>query len=596
MSSARRKYLRPVRRSCFLRVASGSVPEREQRVTPLELFFDLVFVYAITQVTTLMSEDLTWRGIGHGLLVLAALWWAWTGYAWLTNTLEPEEGLVRAGVFCGMAAMFVAALAVPRAFGRDAALFGVAYVLVRLINLALYGIAGKRDREFRRTVVRFAPTASTGPLIILVAAFVDGGAQTLLWVVAIAALYSGPLIDRGQGWSISPAHFAERYGLIVIIALGESIVAVGLATVGTAPTSEVIAAALLGLAVIAALWWAYFDVIALLAQRQLAAATGVARARLARDGYSYLHMPMIAGIVLFALGLKITAYDGMEALTAVPAVALCGGASLYFWTHVVMRVRLGVPAPSHVVGATGLDRSGPPGGRDRHARDDPGRPGGPRPRRIGAGRGAVLGADPVGRSPLPQGTRRDTPGASVDGRVRIARREGVARLAEALRSTWSGVWNWAGHRRALVLPPQDPTPGGWVNVVKRLGERPLVPGGIRGRVLSLAELEVGGLHQDPGAVLLRPSEVRVHVVHPHRDRMRYLSGSGWPAVMADVTDDHGAVAHVELRAVALSDLESFDEPERRGQPSHGFADVRVDQDRDHRGRRDRSVRLHVAPA
>jgi low temperature requirement protein LtrA len=316
------------------------MPEREQRVTPLELFFDLVFVYAITQVTTLMSEDLTWRGIGHGLLALAALWWAWTGYAWLTNTLEPEEGLVRAGMFGGMAAMLVAALAVPRALGTAAALFGVAYVLVRLINLALYAIAGKRDPVFRRAVARFAPTASIGPVIILVAAFVDGDAQTLLWVVAIVALYSGPIIDRGQGWSISPAHFAERYGLIVIIALGESIVAIGLAAAGAAPTRQIIAAAVLGLAVIAALWWAYFDVIAVLAQRQLAETSGLTRARLARDGYSYLHMPMIAGIVLFALGLKITALEGMEPLTMIPAVALCGGISLYFFTHVVMRVRL----------------------------------------------------------------------------------------------------------------------------------------------------------------------------------------------------------------------------------------------------------------
>jgi low temperature requirement protein LtrA len=316
------------------------MPEREQRVTPLELFFDLVFVYAITQVTTLMSEDLTWRGIGQGLLVFAALWWAWTGYAWLTNTLEPEEGMVRAGMFGGMGAMLVAALVVPRAFGADAVLFAVAYALVRLINLALYGIAGKRDSDFRRTVIRFAPTATIGPLLVLVASFVGGAARTVLWVVAIVALYSGPLIDRGRGWRISPVHFAERYGLIVIIALGESIVAIGLAAAGVAPTSDLVASALLGVAVIAALWWAYFDVVAVLAAQQLSQTTGIRRARLARDGYSYLHMPMIAGVVLFALGLKITAHDAMEPLTVVPAVALCGGLSLYFFAHVVMRVRL----------------------------------------------------------------------------------------------------------------------------------------------------------------------------------------------------------------------------------------------------------------
>src|SRR5918996_2464095 len=150
--------------------------QREQRVTPLELFFDLVFVYGITQVTLLMSDDPTWHGLGRWLLVLAALWWAWTGYAWLTNSLEPEEGLVRAGMFGGMAAMLVAALAVPGAFGAHAVLFGVAYVLVRLTNLALFAIAGRRDPDFRRAVVRFAPTAAIGPLLILMAAFVEGGA------------------------------------------------------------------------------------------------------------------------------------------------------------------------------------------------------------------------------------------------------------------------------------------------------------------------------------------------------------------------------------------------------------------------------------
>ena len=316
------------------------MPEREQRVTPLELFFDLVFVYATTQVTTLMSRDPTWAGLGHGLLVFAALWWVWTGYAWLTNILEPEEGMVRLGMFAAMGAMLVAALAVPRAFGEHAVLFGVAYALVRLINLGLDAIAGKRDPDFLRAIARFAPTASIGSALILLAGFVHGSTRTVLWVLAIAVLYAGPLIDRGVGWRISPAHFAERYGLITIIALGESIVAIGLGAVGVAAMSEVVTAAVLGLAVIAALGWAYFDVMAVLAQRTLTESTGRARAILARDGYSYLPMPMIAGIVLFALGLQTTTHDGREPLDTISAVALCGGVSLYYWSHVVMRFRL----------------------------------------------------------------------------------------------------------------------------------------------------------------------------------------------------------------------------------------------------------------
>jgi low temperature requirement protein LtrA len=314
--------------------------EREQRVTPLELFFDLVVVFAFTQVTQLMSDDLTWRGLGRGLLALAAIWWAWTGYAWLTNALEPEEGQVRAGMFGAMAAMLVVALAVPGAFGADAVLFGVAYVLVLLLDLVLYAIAGRRDPDLFRALLGFAPAAMVGALFILVAGFVDGSVQTVLWIVGLAVLYGGALIGRGRGWRISPAHFAERHGLIVIIALGESIIALGVGAAGFSLSAGIITAAVLGVVVVASLWWAYFDVIAVMSQRQLSQTSGAGRARLARDYYSYLHLPMIAGIVLFALGLKATIEHVGEPLAAVPAVALCGGLALYFLTHVGLRLRL----------------------------------------------------------------------------------------------------------------------------------------------------------------------------------------------------------------------------------------------------------------
>jgi low temperature requirement protein LtrA len=219
-------------------------------------------------------------------------------------------------------------------------LFGVAYLLVRLINLVLYAIAGRRDPDLLRALIAFAPAATIGAGCILVAGFIDGGAQTALWVVGLAALYGGALIGRGRGWHISPAHFAERYGLIVIIALGESIIALGVGAAGFSLSAGIISAAVLGVVVVASLWWAYFDVVAVMSQRQLAQTTGAAQARLARDYYSYLHEPMIAGIVLFALGLKTTIEHVGEPLAAVPAVALCGGLALYFLTHLGLRVRL----------------------------------------------------------------------------------------------------------------------------------------------------------------------------------------------------------------------------------------------------------------
>jgi low temperature requirement protein LtrA len=327
--------------------------QREQRVTPLELFFDLVFVYAITHVTLLMSDNTTWTGIGQGLLVLAALWWAWAGYAWLTNTLEPEEAPVRAGMFAAMAAMLVVALAVPETFDANAVLFGAAYLVVRLLHLLLYAMAGKRDPDLLGAVVRFTPFALAAPLIIVAAALFDGAAQAALWAVALAVDYLGALIGRGHGWRVQPAHFAERHGLIVIIALGESIVAIGVGAAGEALTSGVVLSSVLGIAVVAALWWSYFDVYALLALQQLTRTEGATRARLARDLYSYLHLPMIAGVVLFALGLKKTIEDVDEPLATIPAVALCAGLSLYFFAHVAMRFRI-----VHFVRAITEDRPG----------------------------------------------------------------------------------------------------------------------------------------------------------------------------------------------------------------------------------------------
>ncbi len=319
---------------------SDRPPEREQRVTPLELFFDLVFVFAITQVTQLMVDDLTWRGVGRGMLVLAALWWLWTGYAWLTNALEPEQGAVRAGMFAGMAGLFLLALAVPNAFGSEALLFGIAYLIVRLINLALYRLVARGDRDLLRMLSRFTLTETIAPLLIIAAAFVEDGWRTALWVVALAVTYSGVFIGRGREREISPAHFAERYGLIVIIALGESVVALGVAASHASITLGIGTASVLGIVVIAALWWAYFDVLAVLSQQALSQASGGAQTQLARDYYRYLHLPMIAGIVLFALGLHSTIAHVDEPLDAVSAFALCGGLALYFLTHVLQRIRL----------------------------------------------------------------------------------------------------------------------------------------------------------------------------------------------------------------------------------------------------------------
>jgi len=313
--------------------------EREHEVTPLELFFDLVFVFAITQVTSLLAHDPTWHGVLRGMLVLAAVWWAWTGYGWLTSAIDVDEGGVRLAMLAATAMMLGVALAVPRAFGGDAVLFGAAYLLVRLLHLGLSAFVGRDDPDRRGALLRFAPTAIVGASLLLVAGFLDGDERVAVWVVALAVDYLGPVvIGVGPGWLVAPKHFAERYGLIVLIALGESIVAIGVGAGFELVTGMIVAAAL-GIVVVSALWWLYFDVAAIFARRRLVRASGVERARIALDAYTYLHLPMVAGIVLFALGLRTTLRHYGATLDTVPALGLCGGTALYLLAHVAFLFR-----------------------------------------------------------------------------------------------------------------------------------------------------------------------------------------------------------------------------------------------------------------
>jgi low temperature requirement protein LtrA len=315
--------------------------EGEQRVTPLELFFDLVFVFAITQVTSFLSRNPTWGGLLRGLLLLSMLWWAWSAYAWLTNTLDPEEGTVRLAVLAAIAAMLVVSLAAPGAFGGDGVIFGVAYFVVRALQLVLFMMAGRGDRDLFRAILRIVPGATLGAGLLVVAGFLSGSAQLVLWGVALALNYLGALLGHMHGWRVSPAHFVERFGLIIIIALGESIVAIGVGAAGLPLDAGRIAAAILGITIVAALWWSYFDWVVFVAQATLAELTGARRAVLARDAYSYLHLPMVGGIVLFAFGLKTTLADVGDSLGDVPALGLCGGVALYLIAHVALRLRIG---------------------------------------------------------------------------------------------------------------------------------------------------------------------------------------------------------------------------------------------------------------
>ena len=309
----------------------------EKRVAPLELFFDLVFVFALTQVTALMAAHPSWSSLGEGMLVLSALWWAWAAYAWLTNYVAAEEDRERLLILAVMGAFLITALAVPEAFGDDALVFALAYAAARWLHIFIFAEANE-DVDAGEAIRRLSRTALPAPALLIVAAFLDGTAQTLVWIVALSTDFAGPFVFGVRGFRVSPGHFAERFSLIVIIALGESIVAIGTGLHGELDAGT-ITAALLGLVLAFALWWAYFDVVALAAERRFRSSEGYERLRIARDSYSYLHLPMIAGIVLVALGVKKTLGDVDEPLKTIPSVALFGGVAMYYAGHVGFRLR-----------------------------------------------------------------------------------------------------------------------------------------------------------------------------------------------------------------------------------------------------------------
>jgi low temperature requirement protein LtrA len=322
--------------------------------TTLELFFDLVFVFALTQVTALMAEEPNWAGLLRGTLLLMVVWWCWVGYSWVSNLVKADEGVARVTLLVAMAAMFLVALAIPEAF-RDLpgglhgpTVFAFCYLILRAVHVALFWIISGDDRALRNQVGRFAVTMVGGTVFLLFAASTSGTAQVALWGAAVVADYGGTFVIGARGWRLNSArHFAERHGLIVMIALGESIVAIGVGVTHLAISWPIVFAAILGLAVSASLWWVYFDTTALLGEHALAGVEGEERVSMARISFTYLHLPMTIGIVMLALGLKkVLTYVGdshhhsvSDALYGPPLWAMYGGVALYLLAHVAFAWR-----------------------------------------------------------------------------------------------------------------------------------------------------------------------------------------------------------------------------------------------------------------
>jgi low temperature requirement protein LtrA len=286
-----------------------------------------------------MAHDLTWSGLAHGVVALAVVWWAWVCFAWLTSLVDPEEGTVRLVMFLVMVGLLLMGFAIPEAFGDRGLWFAVAYGFVRGGHVALFLLGSRGDPALRRWVIGLAATTALVVALLVVASFVDPQWRVLLWLAAIALDWGMPATYGVDRWRLAPEHFAERHNLIIILALGEAVISLAIgAEVELDATVAIVGA--LGIGLAAALWWIYFDVVAIVTARRLEAAPeGRERNRLARDSYSYLHFPMVAGIVLTALAFEEAVPHGGEHLHTVPAVALLGGTSLYLLAHVALRLR-----------------------------------------------------------------------------------------------------------------------------------------------------------------------------------------------------------------------------------------------------------------
>ena len=321
------------------------------RVTTFELLFDLVFVFAFTQVTELMSHTHSAIGVLEGMVILGILWWGWSSYAWLANQTHVDEGIVRLGMSAAMAAMFVLALAIPGTFERAddglpaATVLVVAYFIVRAIHVGLYLLAAGDDRALGRQVLVTATGLVVSIGLLLAGALLGGTAQLWFWVAGLAAdIVLTYVTSNGGNWRLpSPAHWAERHGLVVMLALGESIVAIGVGAGHGPIVVPLIAAALLAVLLTISLWWLYFDVTAIAAERELTAREGAGRVALATDAYTYIHLPLIAGILISALGVEQAVTHLMDhgRLDLFSACALFGGTALYLAAHAAFWRRVG---------------------------------------------------------------------------------------------------------------------------------------------------------------------------------------------------------------------------------------------------------------
>lgn len=313
------------------------------RASTLELFFDLVFVLTITQLSHVYTHHPGWQALAQVALLFGVIWWMYSGYVWLTNEVAPNSSARRTWLLVGMFAFFVLALAIPDAFHGTGIAFGFGYVLVTAVHTALFASAGGTSAT--TAIRRIAPLNALAAALVLAGGFVHDWVQYACWILAFAVQVISPyLVDTGD-FVVRASHFCERHGLVVIVAIGESLVAIGAGLAGERITPELIATVGLGLCLAYVLWWAYFGVDDERGEHALAAVPDRERSRPAVLAYGYALYPLLIGVIVAAAGIQMSIARGGVASPVAVAAALSGGVALYFLGQFFFRLALRLPRP-----------------------------------------------------------------------------------------------------------------------------------------------------------------------------------------------------------------------------------------------------------
>ncbi|RMI29955.1 low temperature requirement protein A [Nocardia stercoris] len=330
------------------------------RVSTLELFFDLVFVFTITQLTHTFAAHAGWSALGKVALVFAITWWMYSGFVWLTNEVAPTSSASRTGLLVGMLGFFLLSLAVPDAFGGSGVAFGLAYLLVTVVHTTMFWVAG--GAQATRSMLRLAPLNLATALIVMAGGFFDSAPRELFWLTALILQIVTPYLFDAGGFIVRTSHFCERHGLVLIIAVGESVVAIGSGLVGEPITVGLVVRVVLGLTLAYALWWAYFGMDDERGEQALEAVPGTRRSRTAALSYGYCLYPMLIGIILAAAGMNEAIAHSARRETWAMALALSGGVALFFTGQAAFRTVLGLPRPwIRLLGAAAVLATAPSG-------------------------------------------------------------------------------------------------------------------------------------------------------------------------------------------------------------------------------------------